>query len=245
MSQPPYPPPGQVPDPYPQGPGPMPQHPHPQGPYPQGGYPQGPAPQGPPGYPSEGGYPGQGDHPSAMPGPGQDGYPGAGAQPYGPDPYGQYGSTPPQRPKEVDISFRLWIGSMVVSLLGAILMFSQFDDIQQQAIDEALRANPTLDRQFVESTFDAFLIAGLVFGLVLVALELFFIFKMRAGRNWARIVLTVLGAISVLGALFGLGQPQPAPSLVTSVLSLLLVVGAIVMMYVKGANQWFRRPRYS
>jgi hypothetical protein len=134
---------------------------------------------------------------------------------------------------------------MVVSLLGAILTFSQFDDIRQQAIDEALRDNPTLDQQFLESTFNTILIVGLVFGLLLVALELFFIFKMRAGRNWARIVLTVLGAISVLGALFGLGQPQPALVLVTSVLSTLLVIGAIVMMYVKGADRWFRRPRYS
>ncbi|MDQ3887276.1 MAG: hypothetical protein M3308_09805, partial [Actinomycetota bacterium] len=85
----------------------------------------------------------------------------------------------------------------------------------------------------------------LVFGLFLVALTLLFIFKMRAGRNWARIVLTVLGALSVLSALFRLGQPQPAWSLVTSVLSMLLVVGAIVMMYAKAANPWFRRPSYS
>ena len=216
MSQPPYPPPGQGPGPYPQGPDPRGPQPQPQGPYPQG-----PPPQGPPGYPA------------------------AAPQPYGSDQYGQYGSAPPQRPKEVDTSFWLWIGSMVMSLLGAILTFSQFDDIRQQAIDDALRANPTLDRQFFESTFDTVLIVGLVFGLLLVALELFFIFKMRAGRNWARIVLTVLGAISVLSALFGLGQPQPALTLVTSALSMLLVVGAIVMMYVKGAAPWFRRPRHS
>ncbi len=228
MSQPPYPPPGQGPGPYPQGPDPggpqQPQSPYPESPYPQGSYPQGAAPQGPPGYPGQGGYPGT-----------------------EPPEYGsnQYGSAPPQRPKEVDNSFWLWIGSIVVSLLGAILTFSQFDGIRQQAIDEALRDNPTLDRQFFESTFDAILVVGLVFGLFLVALQLFFIFKMRAGRNWARIVLTVLGAISVLTGLFGLGQPQPALSLVTSVLSMLLIVGAIVMMYVKGADPWFRRPRYS
>ena len=199
MSQPPYPPPGQGPGPY---------------------------PQGPPGYPGQGGYPG------------------AAPPPYGSDQYGQYGSAPPQRPKEVDTSFWLWIGSMVVSLLGAILTFSQFDDIRQQAIDDALRADPTLDPQFFESAFEIALVVGLVFGLLVVALELFFLFKMRAGRNWARIVLTVLGAVSVLTALFGLAQPQPALSLVTSVLSTLLVIGAIVMMYIKGADRWFRQPRH-
>ncbi len=226
MSQPPYPPPGQGPGPYPQGPDPQgPQQP--QSPYPQEPYPQGAAPQGPPGYPGQGGYPG-----TAPP-------------QYGSDQYGQYGSAPPQRPKEVDTSFWLWIGSMVVSLLGAILTFSQLDGIRQQAIDEALRADPSIDRQFFESTFDAVLVGGLVFGLIVAALVLFFVFKMRAGRNWARIVLTVLGAINVLGGLFGLGQPQPALTLVTSVLSMLLIVGAIVMMYVKGADRWFRQPRYS
>lgn len=219
MSQPPYPPPGQEPAPYPQGP-------DPQGPQLQSPYPQGPAPQGLPGYPSQGGYPG------------------AAPQPYWSDQYGQYGSVPPQRPKEVDISFWLWIGYIMVSLLGAILTFSQFGDVRQQAIDNALRADPTIDPEFLESTFDAFLVFGLVFGLVLVALVLFFIFKMRAGRNWARIVLTVIGAIIVLGGLFSLtlGRAEPALSLVTSVLSTLLVIGAIVMMYVKGAGRWFRWP---
>ena len=95
MNQPPYPPPGQGPGPYPQGPDPRGPQPQPQG----GPYPQGPPPQGPPGYPA------------------------AAPQPYGSDQYGQYGSAPPQRPKEVDTSFWLWISSMVLAgyFLGGVI----------------------------------------------------------------------------------------------------------------------------
>lgn len=174
---------------------------------------------------------------------------GPGPSPQSPYPQGSGGypqqhPPPGVRPKEVELSFWLWVGSIVVSLLGSIAVLAQLDDIRRQAIAEAQRADPTVDPQLFESVINAALVGGLVFGLLLLALELLFIFKMRAGRNWARIVLTVLAGISVVGALLGLGQPQPALVTITSVLSLLLLIGAVVLMYVRNANPWFQRPRY-
>ncbi len=169
--------------------------------------------------------------------------------PSGPEPYPQQdqsGAAPPypgQPPKEVELSFKLWIASIVVGLLGSILTFAMLDDIRQQAIDDIVASTPGTDPQLAESIVNASLIGGLVFGLVLLGLEVLFIVKMRAGRNWARITLTVLGGIGVLGGLFSLGQPDLTA--VTSGLSALILIGAIVTMYLPGAQPWFRRPRYS
>ena len=225
MSQPPYPPPGQGPGPYPRGP--YPQGPQqPQGSYPQGSYPQGPAPQGPPGYPGQGGYPG------------------AAPPPYGSDQYGQHGSVPPQRPKEVDLAFWLWVASIVVGVVGAVVAFSQLDALVQQALDaQGLGADPAVRDAARAGAFIG-VVVGSVIGLIVVGLELLFAFKMRAGRNWARITLTVIGAIGILLSLVGFAQPQPGATVITGVLGLLLTAAAIVAMFLPGAKPWFQRPRY-
>lgn len=61
-------------------------------------------------------------------------------------------------------------------------------------------------------------------------------------RNWARITLTVLGGLSILISLFGLGSLSGL-TLVTTVVSLLLLIGAVVLMYLKAANPWFQQPK--
>lgn len=178
-------------------------------------------------------YPPSGPDPQ-QPDPQQGGYP---QQPYpGPS------SSPGRPPKEVELSFRLWIASIVVGLLGSLLTFAMLDEFRQQAIDDIIASTPEVDPQFAENAVNASLIGGLVFGLVLLGLEVLFIVKMRAGRNWARITLTVLGAIGIIGGLFSLGQPGLAA--VTSGLSALILLGAVATMYLPGAQPWFRRPRY-
>ncbi|MGI9064673.1 MAG: hypothetical protein ACR2FQ_12825 [Pseudonocardiaceae bacterium] len=174
-------------------------------------------------------YPPSGPEPEPYP---QQGYP--------QQPYPGQSPSPGQPPKEVELSFRLWIASIVVSLLGSILTFATIDDIRQQTIDDTLASTPGADPQFIENTVNVGLIVGLVFGLALLALEVFFIVKMRAGRNWARIVLTVLGALGVISGLFSLGQP--GLTALTSGLSALILIAAIVTMYLPGAAPWFRQP---
>ena len=88
------------------------------------------------------------------------------------------------------------------------------------------------------------LVVALVIGLILLALEIFFMFKMRAGHNWARIVLTVLGVLSILASLYGLTQGFTVGT-IFSVISLLVVAAAIVFMYKPAARAYFStKPQY-
>ncbi len=149
------------------------------------------------------------------------------------------------RPKEVEISFWLWIGALVLGVVGAAIAYPQFDQIRANTIDQALAQDPTLDRSSFESIITGAFVAGVVIWLLFVVAEFVFVFLMRGGRNWARIVLAVLGGLFVLVGLFGLVVSAEATS-VTGLLQLLLLIGAIVTMFLPAANAWFepRRPSF-
>lgn len=81
--------------------------------------------------------------------------------------------------------------------------------------------------------------------LVFAALYLFFAFKMNAGRNWARIVLTVVGALAVLSGFSATstvtvnGQSYSASNQVFGWIGALLAVVAIVLMFLPQSNAFF------
>jgi uncharacterized membrane protein len=146
------------------------------------------------------------------------------------------------RPKEVEISFWLWISTIVLGLVGSVPIFFQFDQLRAQAINQTLANDPTLDRSTIESVTTGALVAGAVIGLLLVVAQLLFVFLMRGGRNWARIVLAVLGGLVVLFGLIGFAGTTGAMG-AGSLLQLLLLIGAIVTMFLPAANAWFRPRR--
>ncbi len=88
---------------------------------------------------------------------------------------------------------------------------------------------------------------GVVIALIFAALYLLFAFKMRQGRNWARITLTVLGGIGVLmgvlGLLFSTGA-LGVLGLLLSIVQLVLIVAAIYFMFRPAANAYFTAPSY-
>ncbi|MBV9729768.1 MAG: hypothetical protein JO309_10285 [Pseudonocardiales bacterium] len=144
------------------------------------------------------------------------------------------------RPKEVEISFWLWIATFVLGVVGSIIAYNQ---VRAETIDRALAQNPAVDQSTVESVTTAAFVIGIVVGLLVVAAELVFMFLMRGGRNWARIVLAVLGGVGVLFGLMGLAIGMGSG---IGVLQLLLLIGAIVTMFLPASNAWFqpRRPEF-
>jgi len=82
-----------------------------------------------------------------------------------------------------------------------------------------------------------------VFALLLVligyGLELLFAVKMRAGRTWARIVLTVIGVLGTLGNLLNLFTGSGF-AIASSLVSLLLIPAAVVLMYRPAASAFIQ-----
>lgn len=133
-------------------------------------------------------------------------------------------------PKEVQVSFWLWIAGAVLSVIGALFGFTQRD-----ALLEEVRTRPDAG-QFSEAQLDALvttsLVVGVLIAIVLAGLFVLFAFKARAGRNWARIVLAILAVLAVLA--LGVGGFSAA-----GVISTIMTVVAAVLLFLPASNRYF------
>ncbi|WP_189060428.1 hypothetical protein [Longimycelium tulufanense] len=161
--------------------------------------------------------------------------------PYGQQPMpGSYPAPPPlsepdtqtlEPPTEVKISFWLWIAGAVLSLLAPVLLFASRDEL----LTEARRTQGgELSQAELETIVNATIGFVAVFFLIFAGLFVLFAFKMKAGRNWARITLTVLTAIIML---FTLG------SSLTGLIPVLVSIVAIVLMFLPKANAYFQAAK--
>jgi hypothetical protein len=143
------------------------------------------------------------------------------------------------RPKDIDTAFWLWVGAMVLDIVGVVLAFVMPNDTAREAIRKALEAQgQAADDATINNLLNTGKIGGAVGTAIVVALWLLFVFQMRQAKNWARILLTVVGAISVLVTVLQFGSATPATA-VTSIVVSLLVVAAIVFMFRPAANSYF------
>lgn len=95
-------------------------------------------------------------------------------------------------PQEVRQAFYLWVANFVVAYgVGFVLGFiSGFLAARDRTASSG--GSGSVSGAEVAAT----LVGGLVGIALAVGLQLFFLVKMRRGRNWARIVLTVLAVLN-------------------------------------------------
>lgn len=153
----------------------------------------------------------------------------------------------PVRPGSVTVAFWLWMGVMVVGILSTVLLFTS-DYFSRVA--EAVRADTGIDTGTALAAGEGVArVAVILSTVVTLFIYLFFGSKMYAGRNWARIVLTVLGGLAVLSGLTSAssvaGASVARPSDVTALawIQAALAAVAIVLMYLSASNRYFRQTR--
>ncbi|MTD14503.1 hypothetical protein GIS00_11150 [Nakamurella sp. YIM 132087] len=171
-------------------------------------------------------------------------YPGAApqyGQPYPGQPYpgGGYpvGGPPPAKPAipgTVQGAFALYVVSAVLSIISAIVVMNS--DIWDLA-----RAD-----RFTSGVVTAAATIGLIIGIGFLAVYVFFAFMMRAGRNWARIVLTVFSGLAIVSGFSTRasvtvnGQTYSATGgQLINWISVGIAVVAIVLMYLKPSSEYF------
>jgi hypothetical protein len=139
----------------------------------------------------------------------------------------------PAPPRPVLVSFWIWIAGAVILVLGGLLTLAE-----RNMILANYRAHPPagvpLDQ--LPSQVNQLIAVSLVVAVVFAALYVFFAYRIRAGRNWARTVLTVLTVLSVLYYL-------TVGASIYTYLSLLISVVAVVLLYVPGAREFFQANR--
>ena len=125
------------------------------------------------------------------------------------------------RPTTVTVSFIIWLVVVLANILQGIISLVSTGSSSATA----------------QSVGTAPLIGGAIFAFVLAVIEIIIVFKMRDGRNWARIVLLIHAILQLIGVGVGAASGGNAFGFIGAVAVLI----ATILMFVGGANPYFRR----
>jgi len=192
-------------------------------------------------------------YPPPPPPPEQPGYPGMPMPSASGGPIPEMPGMPPApgtvaRPQSVTNAVRLMYAGAALSVLSMILTPMSTDGIRTQ-IEDAMAGQPGAPSPDVIDGFVTFaVIMSMVVGLITVGLWLLMAWANGKGRNWARIMATVLFALGTLSFLTSLPQIGSAPLLVAvSGISTLVGALAIYFLWRKESTAYVRAqsaPRY-
>jgi hypothetical protein len=144
---------------------------------------------------------------------------------------------PLERPVTVRAGIGAFMASLILSLISGIVVFTDTDSLVNQVLAQVH------DPALTASTVRAGLLVGVIIGLVFAGLEAMFIWFAWNGRNWARIVLWVLGGLSIVSGLANLfsGSMQTSGFLAAlGFVQFLLAVVGVVFLALKPSNDWYR-----
>lgn len=150
----------------------------------------------------------------------------------GPEPSSPGG---PAAPTTITGAFYCYLLSTVISIVSGLLLLGNKDEIANQ-----LRGSNTsgLTEQQIDQAAQIALIVAVVIALLFALIYLWLAFKLRAGRNWARITLTVLTVLQVISLAAG-------QSSVIGYLSALVAVIGLVFAYLGASNEYIAAVKRS
>ena len=155
----------------------------------------------------------------------------------GQQPPGPVSTTPTPRPTTVTAGLGAFLLDAVLSAIASVITFANFDLLVDQAAREA-----GIETGELSGLEEVLTTVGLVISLVFTAVFLLMVWFAWRGHNWARIVLWVLGGLSLLSLIGGLGSPVAGLDVI-QVLQWLLVAAGIVLLALAPSNEWYRAER--
>ncbi len=148
----------------------------------------------------------------------------------------------PTPPLSVQAACAGYLFTALLSMIGIVVALSS--DAYNKAIVEA--GNGAGARLTPDQLVSVMRTVVLVVGGLLIALYVFLALKMRAGRNWARLTLTLMSVLAIanVGASGSLRVNTKIYSSTMSVISgwvgAAVAVSALVFMFVSTSNAYFR-----
>jgi len=147
---------------------------------------------------------------------------------------------PPAPPSVLNAVKLMYVGAAIstVSLVISLVDIS--------GTKEAIRkARPNLTAAQVNQLNTFIITLAIVSGVLGVALWLWMARANSQGRNWARIMSTVLFGLATLDLYGVLSQPKTVLGLVFPVLTWLAGLGAVIFLWRKESTEFFKPPRYA
>lgn len=148
------------------------------------------------------------------------------------------------RPKAVDTAFQATLVGAAIGAVAAVVTVVLDREQMTLLIRDALAgAGLPDDDQDVAAALGTFR-AAMGFGIaVFLGLWLLFAMKMRAGRNWARIVITVLAGVGVLSFLNAMAGAGAELELIWSLAEVAFLVTAVIYMFRPESTRYFAEHR--
>ena len=145
-----------------------------------------------------------------------------------PHPMSGYEPAPVEQPQSILTAVRLMYVGAALSLLGALLTFTQTDAIRDAVED----SDDSLTASEVDTLVNVAVVSSVVVGLIGVGLWVWMAVKNGQGRSWARVVASVLGGLNIVSALFAVaGGTATAVGLVANLVSLVLAAVILYLLY--------------
>ena len=198
-----------------------------------------------------GGYPAQGESGSqARAHPATAAHPVGGGQSIDPGAYpgGAYGTSGPApevvEPTTVRNAVLAWGAYVLLSLASIVYGTLTVETSIADGVARVAETNPAADPALMEVGARAGAYGALVAGFVVTVFMAFLAWKMRQGRNWARITLTVIGGLQAVASPFALtlGGLSPLQMLVQAVMTVALLAG-LVLMWLRPSSDFFTAHR--
>ena len=147
---------------------------------------------------------------------------------------------PPAPPSVLNAVKLMYVGAAIstVSLIISLIDIS--------GTKEAIRkARPSLTAAQVNQLNTFIITLAIVSGVIGVALWLWMARANSQGRNWARIMSTVLFGLATLDLYGVLSQPKTVLGLVFPVLTWLVGLGAVIFLWRKESTEFFKPRPYA
>jgi hypothetical protein len=148
------------------------------------------------------------------------------------------------RPKAIDTAFKASLAGAAIGAIATIVTTLLDREWLVALVRDTLSgANLPDGEQDVEAAVGTFRVA-MVFGIaVFVGLSVLFAVKMRAGRNWARMVITVLAVLGVLSFLSAMAGSGAELRLIWSLAEVAFAVTAVIYMFRPESSAYFAEHR--
>jgi hypothetical protein len=147
----------------------------------------------------------------------------------------------PPVPQSITRAVQLMYAGAAASLIGIIIALTTLSSIKSQIISK----NPSLTTTQVNNAEHVAIGILIASGLIGAALWLWMAQSSKAGKNWARIVSTVLFAIQTLNVVAGASAiSSGGASRIYSIVIWLIGLGAIIFLWQRSSTEYFKAPRY-
>jgi hypothetical protein len=141
----------------------------------------------------------------------------------------------PGPPPSVQMAARLMYLGCLLSVISLIIGIASFHGLRATLA----KADPKLTRSELTAAVSAARVEIVVVGLIGAALWLWIAWKVRAGRNWARVTGTVFWVIDTLDLFVNLSR-SAGGSLFLGLLVWLVGLAAVVFLWRRDATAFFR-----